>query len=100
MLRCRIVRCRVGCGIISRCRVAGSRIGLRSLTEVWGELAFFPSSRPVAVLCGMCSSFLGFTVGVSVRATAIPEVRRRSATDAYGMLAGDPKSIFILRYKC
>jgi hypothetical protein len=32
----------------------------------------------------------------SVRATAVLEVRRRGATDAYGMLAGDPKLILIL----
>jgi hypothetical protein len=37
---------------------------------------------------------------LSVRATATPEIHQRSVTDACGVLAGDPKSIFILQYKC
>jgi hypothetical protein len=52
-----------------------------------------------ATACSDFSTAAGI-VEAAVRATATPEVRRRSVTDACGILAGDPKSIFILQYKC
>ena len=64
MLICWVGRCRVGSCGVNCCRVAISGIGLRSLTEVGGELALFPSSWPVAVSGSMCRPFLGLAIRI------------------------------------
>ena len=42
-------------------------VGLGSLTEIGRELAFLPSTRPVAVRCGMGGALFSLTVRVGAR---------------------------------